>query len=175
LGGGPPPPRGTALQLRINAETMLPSGEVQPATGTLTAFEIPSGPGVRVDTDGFAGYVCNPRFDSLLAKLVVHSTAGVDGALGKAARALDEFRIDGVATNRGFLRRLLARPEVAAWSVTTRFVDDHAAALADAPRRCRLRPVTGTEHTWCARRWRAASSRSTCAPAMPCSAARSSR
>jgi len=133
LGGGPPPPRGTALQLRINAETMLPSGEVQPATGTLTAFEIPSGPGVRVDTDGFAGYVCNPRFDSLLAKLVVHSTAGVDGALGKAARALDEFRIDGVATNRGFLRRLLARPEVAAWSVTTRFVDDHAAALADAP------------------------------------------
>jgi acetyl-CoA carboxylase carboxyltransferase component/acetyl/propionyl-CoA carboxylase alpha subunit len=134
LGHGAPPPRGFALQLRINAETMLTSGEAAAAGGTLTAFEIPSGPGVRVDTDGYAGYACSPLYDSLLAKVIVHSAGGgVDAVLAKAARALDEFRIEGVATNRGFLQRLVAHADVAGWRATTRFVDEHAAELADVP------------------------------------------
>ena len=66
-------PRGHAIQLRINMETMTADGSAKPGGGTLTAFEPPSGPGVRVDTYGYAGYRTNPNFDSLLAKLIVHA------------------------------------------------------------------------------------------------------
>src|SRR5262249_1053080 len=101
------PPRGVAVQVRINAEPIGADGGVRPAGGTLTVFEAPSGPGIRVDTAGYAGYRINPRFDSLLAKLVAHVTsASTTTALAKAARALDEFVIAGVPTNIPFLRRL---------------------------------------------------------------------
>ncbi len=63
-------PRGHAIQLRINMETMTEDGSARPGGGTLTVFEPPSGPGVRVDTYGYAGYRTNPNFDSLLAKLM---------------------------------------------------------------------------------------------------------
>ncbi|NMG68480.1 carbamoyl-phosphate synthase large subunit, partial [Azoarcus indigens] len=69
-------PRGHAVQVRINAETLDASGQPHPSTGMLTAFEPPNGPGVRVDTCGYAGYRPNPRFDSLLAKLIVHAPHG---------------------------------------------------------------------------------------------------
>ena len=54
-------------------ETMTADGSAKPGGGTLTVFEPPSGPGVRVDTYGYAGYRTNPSFDSLLAKVIVHS------------------------------------------------------------------------------------------------------
>ena len=66
-------PRGHAIQLRVNMETMTADGSARPGGGTLTVFEPPSGPGVRVDTYGYAGYRTNPNFDSLLAKVIVHS------------------------------------------------------------------------------------------------------
>src|SRR5580658_7337527 len=68
-----PAPRGFAIQARINMESMGADGTAKPSGGTLTAFEVPSGPGVRVDTFGYAGYVTNPNFDSLLAKLIAYS------------------------------------------------------------------------------------------------------
>src|SRR5262245_22805948 len=58
-----PEPRGAALQVRINMETMTPDGAVRPAAGTLTAFEPPSGPGIRVDTSGYVGGRPSSRFD----------------------------------------------------------------------------------------------------------------
>jgi acetyl-CoA carboxylase carboxyltransferase component/biotin carboxylase/biotin carboxyl carrier protein len=123
-------PRGFALQARVNAETMGEGGSALPSGGTLSAFEPPSGRGLRVDACGYAGYTLNPRFDSLLAKLVAHSqTPDFADALARAVRALGEFRIEGVATNLGFLQRLLSRPEVAAGEVYTRFVEEHAAEL----------------------------------------------
>ncbi|MDB5656632.1 MAG: pyruvate carboxylase, partial [Tardiphaga sp.] len=64
-----PSPRGFAMQLRINMETMDASGATQPTGGTLSVFEPPSGPGVRVDTFGYAGYRTSAAFDSLLAKV----------------------------------------------------------------------------------------------------------
>ena len=89
-------------------------GVAKPSGGTLTAFEPPSGPGVRVDTFGYAGYRTSPRFDSLLAKLIVHSpTDGFADAVAKAHRALCEFRIAGVPTNIGFLQSLLQHPAFA--------------------------------------------------------------
>ena len=64
------------MQVRVNMETMAADGTARPAGGTLTTFEVPSGPGVRVDTFGYAGYRTSPRFDSLLAKLIVSSRVG---------------------------------------------------------------------------------------------------
>ncbi len=123
-------PRGFALQARVNMETMLPSGEALPAGGTLTRFEVPTGPGVRVDTYGYAGYATNPRFDSLLAKVIVRSSGpAFDDVLARARRALRDFHIEGCATNLPFLERLLAHPAVVAGPVTTRFVDERIAEL----------------------------------------------
>jgi len=132
-----PAPRGHAVQLRINMETVQPDGSAKPAGGTLRAFEPPSGPGIRVDTFGYAGYATVPNFDSLLAKLIVHvRSPRYEDAAQKAYRALSEFRIEGVATNIPFLQALLQRPEFAANDFTTRFVERHAAELvaADAAR-----------------------------------------
>jgi acetyl/propionyl-CoA carboxylase alpha subunit len=133
-------PRGFALQARINAETMQGDGSALPSGGTLAAFEPPSGRGLRVDACGYAGYTLNPRFDSLLAKLVAHSESeGFGSALARARRALGEFRIEGVATNLHFLQGLLARPELVSGRVHTRFVDEHAAELAASASRAQPR------------------------------------
>jgi acetyl/propionyl-CoA carboxylase alpha subunit len=131
--GDIPPPRGHAIQLRINMETMRPDGDAQPSGGTLTAFEPPSGAGVRVDTFGYAGYTTSPSFDSLLGKLIVHSTsASYADAAAKAYRALCEFRIDGVPTNIGFLQNILLHPDVILNRVHTRFVEERIADLLAA-------------------------------------------
>lgn len=128
-----PAPQGYAIQCRVNMETMEASGAARPAGGTLAAFETPSGPGVRVDTFGYNGYTTNPHFDSLLAKVVVHSRSGdFSQAVRKAYRTLCQFRIEGIRTNLPFLQALLTTPEVAGNQVYTRYVDDHSAALVAA-------------------------------------------
>ncbi len=66
-------PRGFAIELRVNAESMAEDASVRPSNGTLNVFEAPSGPGLRVDSYAYAGYSTNPRFDSLLAKLIAYS------------------------------------------------------------------------------------------------------
>ncbi len=128
-----PEPRGIAIQARVNLETMQPDGTVRGAGGVLSAYEPPSGPGVRVDGYGYAGYRTNPRFDSLLAKVIVHSrTDRFTDAATKTVRALSEFRVSGVATNIGFLQSVLRYPDVRNGPVHTRFVEEHAAALVAA-------------------------------------------
>ncbi len=132
-GASGPAPRGFAIQCRINTETMNDDGTARPTGGTLTAFEPPSGPGIRTDTYGYAGYSTSPAFDSLLAKVIAHSGAdGYPAALRRIKRALAEFRIEGVATNREFLLALLDRPEILANEVTTSFIAQHAAELNSA-------------------------------------------
>jgi len=125
-----PPPRGFAVQVRINTETMGADGIARPAGGTLTAFELPSGFGVRTDTCGYVGYRTNPHFDSLLAKLIGHSTSpGFGDAVARTARALGEFKVEGVQTNIAFLQQLLRHPDFVANRIHTRFVDEHIAEL----------------------------------------------
>ncbi len=123
-------PNGYAVQLRINTETLLADGSLRPTGGTVTALEWPTGPGIRIDTAVHVGMRSNPRFDSLFAKLIVHSPGSYPDALAKAARALDELRIDGLATSADVLARLVAHAEVVADRISTRFIDDHAAELA---------------------------------------------
>ncbi|MDH3682267.1 MAG: carbamoyl-phosphate synthase large subunit [Acidimicrobiia bacterium] len=128
-----PEPRGHAVQVRVNTETMTPEGVARPSGGTLVAFEAPTGPGIRTDTYGYVGYTTNPSFDSLLAKVIGHATSADYGdALQRTRRALGEFRVEGVATNIGFLQALLDRAEVAANDVTTSFVTDHAPELVQS-------------------------------------------
>jgi len=128
-----PTPRASAVQLRVNAETMGADGTVKPGGGTLSRFDAPGGPGIRVDSHGFAGYSTNPQFDSLLAKLIVRSPdQDFAGLMRRAHRALGEFAIAGVATNQTYLRALLADPHLAAWDVDTRFIERQAEALASA-------------------------------------------
>ncbi|MDD9872552.1 MAG: carbamoyl-phosphate synthase large subunit [Deltaproteobacteria bacterium] len=128
-----PAPRGFAIELRINMEKLGKSGAPLPSVGTLSVFEPPTGPGLRTDSFGYAGYRSSPRFDSLLAKLIAHSeSADFGSAVARAQRALCEFRIEGVATNLPLLHALLRHPDFAAGRMHTRFVEEHSEALAAA-------------------------------------------
>ena len=121
-----PAPRGIAVQLRVNMETMNGDGSVRPAGGTLTAFEPPIGPGIRVDAFGYSGYATNPRFDSLLAKVIVHAKSGdLADVAGRAYRALSEFRIVGAPTNIPLLQAILQHPAFQRGAFDTRFVEAH--------------------------------------------------
>ncbi|MBI5116205.1 carbamoyl-phosphate synthase large subunit [Candidatus Poribacteria bacterium] len=124
------PPRGYAIQLRVNAEEMISDGQIRPSVGILAAFDTPSGPGVRVDTFVYPGYVINPNFDSLLAKLICHSrSSDYADVVRKAYRTLCEFRIEGIVTSIPFLQNLLKHTYVAANRVTTRFIEDNIESL----------------------------------------------
>jgi acetyl/propionyl-CoA carboxylase alpha subunit/acetyl-CoA carboxylase carboxyltransferase component len=125
-----PAPRGVAIESRINLETMNIDGTARPTGGTLVVYEPASGPGIRVDGFGYSGYRTSVKFDSLLAKLIVHVGDGnLATAAAKADRALSEFRITGVPTNIPFLRALLKDPAFAAGDVHTQFIEEHAKAL----------------------------------------------
>ncbi|WP_418146181.1 carboxyl transferase domain-containing protein [Variovorax paradoxus] len=125
--------RGFAVQWRINAETLDAHGSARPSGGTLARFDLPSGPGVRVDTHGYAGLAPSPHYDTLLAKLIVHSPSPrFADALRRSLRALDECHIDGIATNLALLRAIAARPEFASQAVHTRFVEAHLGDLLAA-------------------------------------------
>ncbi len=141
----PTPADGFVIEARINAETMTEDGNVVASFGPVTALELPSGPGVRVDTAARVGSVVDRRFDSLLAKVVVRSRSGSYAqAVTKLARALDELNVEGVATNAGLLRRLLSEPGVVGAEATTTFVDANAGRLASAvttPRAPELTPA----------------------------------
>src|SRR5436190_1841223 len=125
-----PKPRGFAMQLRVNMEVMDETGGTRPTGGTLSMFDLPSGPGVRVDTFGYSGYRTSTAFDSLLAKVVVHSAGGdwID-VVHKASRTLREFRVGGVATNIPFLAAILAHPDFVENRVSTGFIEAHVADL----------------------------------------------
>src|SRR3546814_8139365 len=87
-------------------------GPSRPTGGVLAVYEPPAGPCVRVDGFGYAGYATSVRFDALLAKVIVHAPdGGLEAALRAADRALGEFRIEGAATNIGFLRAILRHPD----------------------------------------------------------------
>ena len=125
-----PEARGYAIQLRVNMETMDGDGNTHPTSGILTAFDMPSGPGIRVDSFGYTGYHAGTSFDSLLAKLIVHSASPTFGdAVAKAYRVACETRIEGVATNLSFLQSLLTHKAFLDNRVNTRFVEDHIAEL----------------------------------------------
>jgi acetyl/propionyl-CoA carboxylase alpha subunit/acetyl-CoA carboxylase carboxyltransferase component len=137
-------PKGFAMQFRINMEHMDANANATPTSGTIQVFEPPAGAGMRTDSLAFSGYRTSSRYDSLLAKLVVHSGDSFDALIRKSDRALREFRLIGVDTNLGFLRALLAHPDVQKNHVTTRFIEQHATVLAESSAKyaCSEHPAT---------------------------------
>jgi acetyl-CoA carboxylase, biotin carboxylase subunit len=95
---------GWALEFRINAED--PNNKFLPSPGKIESLFLPTGPGVRVDTAVFAGVVVPPLYDSLVAKLIVWDGSRTE-AIARGARALDEFRIDGIHTTIPLHRELV--------------------------------------------------------------------
>ena len=131
-------PRGFAIQARVCMEAVGEDGTIRPASGTLSAYEAPSGPGIRTDGFGYSGYETSLNFDSLLAKVIGYAaTGGLEAAVSRTTRALSEFRLEGVDTNIGFLQNILAHPDFESGAVHTRFVDEHMQTLATTttPRR----------------------------------------
>ncbi|WP_089294204.1 acetyl/propionyl/methylcrotonyl-CoA carboxylase subunit alpha [Actinoplanes regularis] len=110
LGYTDPPLRGHSFEFRINGED--PGRGFLPAPGTITRFEPPTGPGVRLDTGVEAGSVIGPAWDSLLAKLIV-TGATREQALQRSARALAELNIEGMATAVPFHRAVVTDPAFA--------------------------------------------------------------
>ncbi|MEV0525388.1 biotin carboxylase N-terminal domain-containing protein [Streptomyces sp. NPDC050439] len=110
LGYGDPEMRGHSFEFRINGED--PGRGFLPAPGTVTEFAPPSGPGVRLDAGVESGSVIGPAWDSLLAKLIV-SGATRQQALQRAARALEEFTVEGMATAIPFHRAVVKDPAFA--------------------------------------------------------------
>jgi acetyl/propionyl-CoA carboxylase alpha subunit/acetyl-CoA carboxylase carboxyltransferase component len=126
----PPAVRGSAVQVRVNAERVTAEG-VEPDPREVTGLELPSGPHRRVDTAAHPGYVPHPAFDTLLAKVVVDA-ADLAGALGRADRALAELRVEGPVTGAPVLRAALRHDDLAAWRVDTTWLERHLGALVDA-------------------------------------------
>ena len=140
-----PAPRGVAVQARVNLEVMTADGSARPSAGVLSAYDQPSGPGVRVDGFGYAGYATSPSYDPLLAKVIVAADDLAAGTV-RARRALSEFKIEGARTNIAFLQALLKSPALAAGELHTRYVEEHAAELLqDAGDRARYFEPTGTQ------------------------------
>jgi len=102
-----PTPRGHSFEFRINGEDA--GRNFMPAPGPITVYKEPSGPGVRVDSGVVQGDVIGGQFDSMLAKLIVTGETR-EQALQRAARALAEFEVDGLATVIPFHRHIVENP-----------------------------------------------------------------
>ena len=107
LGYDDPAPRGHSIEFRINAED--PARNFLPAPGTITSWNAPSGPGVRLDAGYTAGMTVPQSFDSLIGKLIV-TGASRKQALERSARALGEFEVGGMPTVLPFHRAVVTDP-----------------------------------------------------------------
>ncbi|MGP5077530.1 acetyl/propionyl/methylcrotonyl-CoA carboxylase subunit alpha [Brachybacterium alimentarium] len=121
-----PEPRGHSFEFRINGED--PGRGFMPAPGRIDRYDVPSGPGVRVDSGVRAGDEISGAFDSMLAKLIVTGATRQE-ALERSRRALAEFRVEGIPTVIPFHRAVVedaafapADPEEA-FSVHTRWIE----------------------------------------------------
>ena len=132
---GTPVPRGHAFEFRINAEDV--GRGFLPTPGPVRVFEPPSGPGVRVDTGVLSGSTVPGTFDSLMAKLIVTGATRAQ-AIARARRALEEFRIEGVASVLPFHRAVMEQADFTSaevFKVHTRWIEtDFANTLAAAVR-----------------------------------------
>jgi pyruvate carboxylase len=119
--------RGAALQCRITTED--PANGFRPDTGRITTYRSPGGAGIRLDGGTiYTGAAVSAHFDSLLTKLTCRGN-DLPAAIGRARRAVAEFRVRGVATNIPFLQALLDDPDFRAGRVTTSFIDGHPQLL----------------------------------------------
>jgi acetyl-CoA carboxylase biotin carboxylase subunit len=118
-------PRGHAIEVRVTAED--PDRDFAPRPGRIEQLVWPGGPGIRVDSHAYAGYVVPPHYDSLVGKVIAW---GLDRAqaIERLDRALRETIIDGVPTPIPLLRRILQHPDFRASRHTTTFLAEYLAS-----------------------------------------------
>jgi acetyl-CoA carboxylase biotin carboxylase subunit len=112
-------PSGHAIECRINAEDPV---RFIPSPGKITFLSLPGGPGVRVDTAIYDGYVIPSHYDSLIAKLIVYGKDRSE-AIAKMRRALDEFIIEGINTTIPFHKKVMNHPEFISGDFNTSFAE----------------------------------------------------
>jgi acetyl-CoA carboxylase biotin carboxylase subunit len=120
--------RGHSIECRINAEHPQ---KFTPSAGKITAFNVPGGNGVRVDTAQYAEGVVPPYYDSLIAKLIVH---GVDRAeaIAKMERALSQFVVQGIETSISMHQEIFADAGFRAGEFDTKFMERFLAKRAES-------------------------------------------
>ena len=124
----PPALRGFSIQARVNLESLGTDGMPRPSAGTIRSFALPSGPGVRVDTYGYAGYRVSPRYDSLIAKVIARADHFATAAQ-RCAAALAEFDIGGIATNLDLTHAIVTDPDFMAGRFDTSYIATHLERL----------------------------------------------
>jgi acetyl-CoA carboxylase biotin carboxylase subunit len=114
---------GHAIECRINAES---PDTFTPSPGTITTFNLPGGPGVRVDTYVYPGYRVPPFYDSMIAKVIVHARTR-ELAIARMRRALDAMVIEGIKTTIPLHLKIMDNADFQAGNISTRFMEDFLA------------------------------------------------
>ncbi|HEU0184399.1 MAG TPA: acetyl-CoA carboxylase biotin carboxylase subunit [Blastocatellia bacterium] len=110
---------GHAIECRVNAEDPV---KFTPSPGRITTLNLPSGAGVRVDTAIYDGYFVPPYYDSLIAKVIVHSRTR-ERAIARMRRALESMIVEGVKTTIPLHLKILDDPDFIAGNFSTRFME----------------------------------------------------
>ena len=113
---------GWSIECRINAED--PERNFMPSPGQIGFYLPPGGPGVRVDSGAYPGYMISPHYDSMIAKLIVWG-ATREEAFATMKRALSEFAIEGIRTTIPFHLKLLNHPKVIQGNFDIKFLEEH--------------------------------------------------
>lgn len=113
---------GWSIECRINAED--PARNFMPAAGKIGFYLAPGGPGVRVDSGAYPGYVITPFYDSMIAKLIVWAPTREE-AIAKMKRALSEFAVEGIHTTIPFHQKLLEHPTFVRGDFDIKFLEEN--------------------------------------------------
>ncbi|USB34681.1 acetyl-CoA carboxylase biotin carboxylase subunit [Paenibacillus sp. YPG26] len=113
---------GWSIECRINAED--PSRNFMPSPGKIGFYLAPGGPGVRVDSGAYPGYVITPFYDSMIAKLIVWAPTREE-AIAKMKRALSEFAVEGIHTTISFHQKLLEHPTFIRGDFDIKFLEEN--------------------------------------------------
>jgi len=111
---------GHAIECRINAEDPV---KFTPCPGKITVFNLPGGPGVRVDTAAYPGYVVPPYYDSMIAKLIVHARTR-ELAIARMKRALEAMVVEGIKTTIPLHLRIVNDPKFQSGNFSTKFLEE---------------------------------------------------
>lgn len=111
---------GHSIECRINAEDPV---KFTPSPGKITAFNIPGGPGVRVDTAVYPGYTVPPHYDSMIAKLIVHARTR-ELAIARMQRALDMMVVEGIKTTIPLHKKIMADERFQKGDFSTKFMEE---------------------------------------------------
>ncbi|MFA5840018.1 MAG: acetyl-CoA carboxylase biotin carboxylase subunit [Candidatus Margulisiibacteriota bacterium] len=114
--------QGHVIECRINAENH--EKNFMPSPGTIKAYLAPGGPGIRVDSHAYQGYVIQPHYDSLVAKIIAWGKDRTE-AIQRMKRALDEYVIDGIHTTIPFHVKVLNNEAFIRGEATTKFIEEH--------------------------------------------------